>query len=242
MVYSREPRGPGVELGTLKEAGGAARDATFGEALTPLSLRLLASLHRRFNVRRLSIAALREAPPGCGTNGAALDGDPRDADPRGSEPLDAGPHDPEPRDASPRAAVPRDVAPHDADPRGAGRRDADPRNAAPHDAGSRAGGPRGAGPPPDDLTRNAPALSIRGEPVWAELFEFVLSVCKAPRPNRGRFVAPVAEPACDCERRLWIDVFAAAEEALGLHSGTVCFAAFSDSPCTANYSTPESLK
>lgn len=194
MVYSREPRGPGVELGTVKEAGGAARDATFGEALTPLSLRLLASLHRRFNVRRLSIAALREAPPGCGTNGAALDGDP------------------------------------------------DPRNAAPHDAGPRAGGPRGAGPPPDDLTRNAPALSIRGEPVWAELFEFVLSVCKAPRPNRGRFVAPVAEPTCDCERRLWIDVFAAAEEALGLHSGTVCFAAFSDSPCTANYSTPESLK
>ena len=207
MVYSREPRGPGVELGTLKEAGGAARDATFGEALTPLSLRLLASLHRRFNVRRLSIAALREAPPGCGTNGAALDGDPRDADPR------------------------------DADPRGS-----EPRDAGPHDAGPRAGGPRGAGPPPDDLTRNAPALSIRGEPVWAELFEFVLSVCKAPRPNRGRFVAPVAEPACDCERRLWIDVFAAAEEALGLHTGTVCFAAFIASPCTANYSTPESLK
>jgi len=222
VVYSREPRGPGVELGTLKEAGGAARDATFGEALTPLSLRLLASLHRRFNVRRLSIAALREAPPGCGTNGAALDGDPRDADPR---------------DADPRGSEPRDAGPHDAGPR-----DPDPRNAAPHDAGPRAGGPRGAGPPPDDLTRNAPALSIRGEPVWAELFEFVLSVCKAPRPNRGRFVAPVAEPACDCERRLWIDVFAAAEEALGLHSGTVCFAAFSDSPCTANYSTPESLK
>jgi len=217
VVYSREPRGPGVELGTLKEAGGAARDATFGEALTPLSLRLLASLHRRFNVRRLSIAALREAPPGCGTNGAALDGDPRDADPR---------------DADPRGSEPRDAGP----------RDPDPRNAASHDAGPRAGGPRGAGPPPDDLTRNAPALSIRGEPVWAELFEFVLSVCKAPRPNRGRFVAPVAEPACDCERRLWIDVFAAAEEALGLHSGTVCFAAFSDSPCTANYSTPESLK
>jgi len=222
VVYSREPRGPGVELGTLKEAGGAARDATFGEALTPLSLRLLASLHRRFNVRRLSIAALREAPPGCGTNGAALDGDPRDADPR---------------DADPRGSEPRDAGPHDAGPR-----DPDPRNAAPHDAGPRAGGPRGAGPPPDDLTRNAPALSIRGEPVWAELFEFVLSVCKAPRPNRGRFVAPVAEPTCDCERRLWIDVFAAAEEALGLHSGTVCFAAFSDSPCTANYSTPESLK
>jgi malate synthase len=162
VVYSREPRGPGVELGSPKESGGGVRDATFGAALTPLALRLLASLHRRFDVRRLELAALREAPPGCGA--------------------------------------------------------------------------------PDDLTRNAPALSIRGEPVWAGLFGFVLSVCEAPRPNRGRFVATVAEPTCDCERRLWIDVFAAAEEALGLRSGTVCFVTFNDSRFTANESTPESIK
>jgi len=76
VVYSREPRGPGV-------------DATFGEALTPLALRLLASLHRRFNVRRLTLAALRHAPPSCEADRAS-----------------------------------------------------------------------------DDLTRNAPTLSIRGEPVW----------------------------------------------------------------------------
>jgi malate synthase len=162
VVYSREPRGPGVELGSPKEAAGGARDATFGEAVSPLALRLLASLHRRFNVRRLALAALREAPPGCAA--------------------------------------------------------------------------------PDNLSRNAPALSIRGEPIWAELSNFVLSVCEAPRPNRGRFVAPVTEPACDCERRLWIDVFAAAEESLCLRSGTVCFATFHDSRFTAPDSTPETLK
>ena len=178
MVYSREPRGPGVELGSPTGSRSGAADATFGQALTPLVLRLLASLHRRFNARRLELAALRAALPGCGDDGA-------------------------------------------------------PR---------RAGAAHHAEPAADDLTRNAPALSIRGEPVWAELFDFVRSICDAPRPNRGRFEAPVMEPRCDCERRLWIDVFAAAEEALGLHGGTVCFVTCNDSRFTANDSTPETAK
>jgi len=177
VVYSREPRGPGVELGNPKGTGSGA-DATFGRALTRLALRLLASLHRRFNARRVAIAASREAPPACPNCSASL-----------------------------TAGVAGDA--------------------------SRA---------QDDLTRNAPALSIRGEPVWAELFEFVLSVCEAPKPNRGRFVAPVREPTSDCERRLWIDVFAAAEEALGLRSGTVCFVTFNHSRVTAKQVTPESIK
>ena len=179
MVYSREPRGPGVELGSPKELARVAHDATFGAdmspvALSPLALRLLASLHRRFNMRRLALAALREAPPGCVSAGAAGD-----------------------------------------------------TGAPAHTIGT-----------PDDLTRNAPALSIRGEPVCAALVEFALSMCQSPRPDGvhgARIAAPVREPECDCQRRLWIEVFAAAEEALSLPNGTICFV-------THNAATPESIK
>ncbi len=51
-VYSREPTGPRVEiLGPHVERQ--------EEALTPLALQLLASLHRRFNPRRLELLAER---------------------------------------------------------------------------------------------------------------------------------------------------------------------------------------
>src|SRR5580658_3444039 len=51
-VYSREPNGPRVEiLGAPVERG--------TEVLTPLALQLLASLHRRFNPRRLELLAMR---------------------------------------------------------------------------------------------------------------------------------------------------------------------------------------
>jgi malate synthase len=51
-VYSREPNGPRVEiLGAPVERG--------TEVLTPLALQLLASLHRRFNARRLELLAMR---------------------------------------------------------------------------------------------------------------------------------------------------------------------------------------
>ncbi|HEY6927348.1 MAG TPA: hypothetical protein VI653_27990, partial [Steroidobacteraceae bacterium] len=52
-VYSREQSGPRVEvLGPYVERA--------EEALTPLALQLLASLHRRFNPRRLELLAARE--------------------------------------------------------------------------------------------------------------------------------------------------------------------------------------
>jgi malate synthase len=51
-VYSREPAGPKVEiLGPDIERA--------GEVLTPLALQLLASLHRRFNARRLELLGAR---------------------------------------------------------------------------------------------------------------------------------------------------------------------------------------
>src|SRR6266446_3480638 len=51
-VYSREPNGPKVEiLGATIERS--------EEVLTPLALQLLASLHRRFNPRRLELLAAR---------------------------------------------------------------------------------------------------------------------------------------------------------------------------------------
>jgi len=51
-VYSREPNGPRVEiLGAPVERS--------AEALTPLALQLLASLHRRFNPRRLELLSAR---------------------------------------------------------------------------------------------------------------------------------------------------------------------------------------
>jgi malate synthase len=53
VLYSREQGGPRVEiLGPYVERS--------DEALTPLALQLLASLHRRFNSRRLELLALRE--------------------------------------------------------------------------------------------------------------------------------------------------------------------------------------
>jgi malate synthase len=53
VLYSREQGGPRVEiLGTYVERS--------DEALTPLALQLLASLHRRFNSRRLELLAARE--------------------------------------------------------------------------------------------------------------------------------------------------------------------------------------
>jgi len=53
QVYSREPAGPRVEiLGRPIERG--------GEVLTPLALQLLASLHRRFNARRLELLNARQ--------------------------------------------------------------------------------------------------------------------------------------------------------------------------------------
>jgi len=51
-VYSREQAGPKVEL-----SGAVVERA--GEVLTPLALQLLASLHRRFNARRLELLAAR---------------------------------------------------------------------------------------------------------------------------------------------------------------------------------------
>src|SRR5579859_7655507 len=52
VLYSREPSGPRVEiLGPYVERS--------DEVLTPLALQLLASLHRRFNTRRLDLLALR---------------------------------------------------------------------------------------------------------------------------------------------------------------------------------------
>jgi malate synthase len=53
-VYSREKAGPKVEI-----AGEAVERAE--EVLTPLALQLLASLHRRFNPRRLELLAARAA-------------------------------------------------------------------------------------------------------------------------------------------------------------------------------------
>ena len=53
LLYSREQGGPRVEiLGPYVERS--------DEVLTPLALKLLASLHRRFNTRRLDLLALRE--------------------------------------------------------------------------------------------------------------------------------------------------------------------------------------
>src|SRR5437879_5425655 len=53
VVYSREPNGPKVEIL-------GARIERSEEVLTPLALQLLASLHRRFNPRRLELLAARE--------------------------------------------------------------------------------------------------------------------------------------------------------------------------------------
>jgi malate synthase len=53
LLYSREQSGPRVEiLGPYVERS--------DEVLTPLALQLLASLHRRFNTRRLELLAVRE--------------------------------------------------------------------------------------------------------------------------------------------------------------------------------------
>src|SRR5256885_10808354 len=53
VLYSRVQGGPRVEiLGPYVERS--------DEALTPLALQLLASLHRRFNSRRLELLAARE--------------------------------------------------------------------------------------------------------------------------------------------------------------------------------------
>src|SRR5690242_3443722 len=52
-VHSREQTGPQVEI-----LGGKVERSA--EVLTPLALQLLASLHRRFNARRLELLAARE--------------------------------------------------------------------------------------------------------------------------------------------------------------------------------------
>src|SRR5580704_13073438 len=52
QVYSRDPAGPKVEILGKKVARGE-------EVLTPLALQLLASLHRRFNPRRLELLNAR---------------------------------------------------------------------------------------------------------------------------------------------------------------------------------------
>ena len=53
LVYSREPAGSPVEiLGPRIERS--------AEALTPLALQLVASLHRRFNARRLELLEARQ--------------------------------------------------------------------------------------------------------------------------------------------------------------------------------------
>ena len=55
QVYSRDPAGPKVEiLGSRIERG--------DEVLNPLALQLLASLHRRFNARRLELLNARQEP------------------------------------------------------------------------------------------------------------------------------------------------------------------------------------
>jgi len=57
LVYSREPAGSPVEIiGPRVERS--------AEALTPLALQLLASLHRRFNSRRLELLAARDRRQG----------------------------------------------------------------------------------------------------------------------------------------------------------------------------------
>jgi malate synthase len=53
LVYSREPAGSPVEIL-------GPRIERCGEALTPLALQLVASLHRRFNDRRLELLTARE--------------------------------------------------------------------------------------------------------------------------------------------------------------------------------------
>jgi malate synthase len=53
LVYSREPAGSPVEILGPRIDGSA-------EVLTPLALQLVASLHRRFNARRLELLAARE--------------------------------------------------------------------------------------------------------------------------------------------------------------------------------------
>jgi malate synthase len=52
QLYPRDQAGPKVEIG-------GARIARSEEVLTPLALQLLASLHRRFNARRLELLAAR---------------------------------------------------------------------------------------------------------------------------------------------------------------------------------------
>jgi malate synthase len=53
LVYSREPAGSPVEILGLRIERSA-------EVLTPLAMQLLASLHRRFNARRLELLAARD--------------------------------------------------------------------------------------------------------------------------------------------------------------------------------------
>jgi hypothetical protein len=66
VVYCREPRGPGVELGS-PQGSGAVEAA-------PLVLRLLASLQRRFNSRRLLLRsdAWQRNAPAVSIRGAAV--------------------------------------------------------------------------------------------------------------------------------------------------------------------------
>src|SRR3954471_22748884 len=72
--YSREQAGPRIEIsGPWVERS--------EEVLTPLSMQLLASLHRRFNPRRLELLALREQRQ------AELDAGARRYFPRASPPL-----------------------------------------------------------------------------------------------------------------------------------------------------------
>ena len=96
QVYSREPAGPKVEiLGSRVER----RD----EVLTPLALQLLASLHRRFNARRLELLNARARASGCSSmTGALPDFLAATAAVRAADwriaPVPAGPHRPARRD------------------------------------------------------------------------------------------------------------------------------------------------
>jgi malate synthase len=78
QLYSRDQAGPRVEIS-------GASIARAGEVLTPLALQLLASLHRRFNARRLELLAARRQRQALLDDGALPDFLPATAQLRGSE-------------------------------------------------------------------------------------------------------------------------------------------------------------
>ena len=100
-VHSRDPSEPKVEI----TGGRVERSA---EVLTPLALQLLASLHRRFNPRRLELLAARAAAPGRLDAGELPDFLPETAAVRAGDwriaPVPAGPAGPPRRDHRPGRA------------------------------------------------------------------------------------------------------------------------------------------